>query len=225
MLAEIIAKSFKNLLLPSIWKIFLLCILIYMISGIALALGISALVSSYIGASGAESAWLTALGSIGGWMIAWFMFPLLYPILISFFDEKMAEVIEREDYPLLPTAEPPFWPTLGNDALFTLKAIGLNILCLPLYFIPLFGQLLYYGLNGYLLGKQFFRMAAGRRANAAQVKDMQKQARGLIFMCGVGIMICATIPLLNFVAPLLGVATMLHLFHSLHGTKKQELLD
>ena len=37
-------------------------------------------------------------------------FPLLYPILISFFDNTVADVIEHQDYPQLPPATGPFWP-------------------------------------------------------------------------------------------------------------------
>ncbi len=132
----------------------------------------------------------------------------------------MAEIIEREDYPQLPPAQPPFWPTLLQDVMFSLKAIGLNLICLPLYFSPLFGLALYYGLNGYLLGTQFFRMAAGRRASQADAERLRRSARFSIVSAGVAISFCSTIPVINLVAPLLGVAVMLHLFHALNGAEK-----
>lgn len=213
----IFTKSLRNMLLPDIMKLFLLCLLAYMAGWGGMAWILSGLISSYIGASGSEGFILHILGSAGGMIVAWFLFPLLYPILVSFFDDKMADVIEREDYPQLPPAKPPFWPTILNDMVFSLKAIGLNIICLPFYFIPLFGIALYYLLNGYLLGTQFFRMAAGRRVDMDEAEKMRKAAHYQILSAGVAISFCSTIPLLNLAAPLLGVATMLHLFHAIKG--------
>jgi uncharacterized protein involved in cysteine biosynthesis len=224
MLILTFTKALRNLLLPDILKLFLFCLLAYAIGWSILAWVFSAAINAYIGAAGTGGFIMHFLGSAGGMIVAWFLFPLLYPILVSFFDDKMAAVIEREDYPHLPPAEPPFWPTVLNDAAFSLKAIGLNILCIPLYLIPLVGLVVYYGLNGYLLGMQFFRMVAGRRVNAAEADIMQKQAYHSILLTGIAISLCSTVPLLNLAAPLVGVATMLHLFHALRATGKQEIL-
>lgn len=224
MLAKIFIKSLRSLLLPEILKLFLWCLLAYAIGWWALAWVVSGAIGAYIGVTGAEGFFVHILGSMGGMMIAWFLFPLLYPILVNFFDDKMAEAIERQDYPGLPPAQPPFWPTMLGDVLFSLKAIGLNLLCLPLYIVPGLGMMLYYALNGYLLGTQFFRMAAGRRVNAQEAVAMEQGARYSIWGTGIAISACATVPFLNLASPLLGVASMLHLFHALRGTNKQQVL-
>jgi len=216
-------KALRNLLLFDIIKLFFLCLLVYMFSWSLIAWGLSALISSYVGWVGTEGVFMHIFASMGGVMIAWFAFPFLYPILISFFDDKIAEAIERADYPQLPPAQPPFWPTVASDFLFSLKAIALNIICLPLYLFPLGGFVFYYGLNGYLLGMQFFMMTAGRRVSIAEAKIMQKKAFGSIFLIGVAISFSATIPVLNLAAPVIGIATMLHLFHELLGTNKQKI--
>lgn len=224
MLIYAFSKALKNLLLPDILKLFFLCLLVYMFAFLGIAWVISAIIATQVDTAFTGGLLLQMAGSIGGMVVAWFLFPLLYPILMSFFDDHMAVSIEREDYPHLPVAEPPFWPTLRADALFSLKAIGLNILCLPLYLIPLLGLLIYYCLNGYLLGMQFFRMAAGRRVSVAETKSLQRRARGSILLAGVVISVCSTIPLLNLAAPVIGVASMLHLFHALVGNHKQNVL-
>lgn len=224
MLARTFHKSLRNLLLPPILKLFCLCLVVYVLAWGLLAWVATALINSYMGADIAQSLFTHLLGSVGGMVVAWFLFPLLYPILMSFFDDHMAVAIEREDYPQLPAAEPPFWPTLWHDAKFSLKAIALNLLCLPIYFLPLIGITVYYLLNGYLLGSQFFRMAAGRRSSREESLALQRRARGSILMAGVVISICSTIPLLNLAAPVLGVATMLHLYHALAGNDRQHVL-
>ena len=157
MLINNFAKALNNLFLPAIIKIFLLCMLAYAIGWSLFVWLITSVITHYTGIYGAEGFFMNALSTVGGMVIGWFLFPLLYPILISFFDDKMAEVIEENNYPGLPKANPPYWPTILGDILFSLKAIGLNILFLPLYFIPVIGLIVYYLLNGSMLGIQFFR--------------------------------------------------------------------
>ena len=163
------------------------------------------------------------VASMGGVVVAWFLFPLLYPILISFFDDQIANIIEREDYPHLKPPEPPFWPTVMHDITFSIKAIVLNILCLALWLIPPVYIVVYYGMNGYLLGMQFFRMIAGRRVSVAEANVLKKKAHYSILMIGVSISFFSTVPFLNLAAPLIGIAAMVHLFQSLHDQPQQDI--
>ncbi len=208
-------KAMRNLLLPGVMKIFLLCLLAYVAAFAGVVWGVNAAIDSYVDLQGAQGWMAGLLAGAGGAVIAWFLFPLFYPVLISFFDEKMAEIVDAADYPHLPPAQEPFWPTLASDAWFTVKALALNIVCLPLFFIPVAGAVLYYGLNGYLLGVQFFRMSAGRRTTRERADRIQKENFVAIMTAGVAISFFATVPVVNLVAPVLGVATMLHLFYAL----------
>lgn len=224
MTIAIIKRSFANLLLPGVLKVLLFCVLGYILSWGALAWGIAFGISQYFGIATVGSLATHVFSSVFGMAIAWFLFPLLYPILVSFFIDGIARSIEKADYPGLPEAQPPFWPSLRQDIMFSLKAIGLNLLCLPLYFIPLVNIAVYYSLNGYLLGKQFFLMASGRRVNLAEADKLLGSHRNTVFALGVAMMVCATLPLIGLVAPVLGVAIMLHLFHHLNGTAKVTVL-
>lgn len=210
-------KALRNLLLPGIMKIFLWCLLAYAVAFGALVWLMTWLVDRFTTLPQIEGFFASLLASAGGVLLAWFMFPLLYPVLVSFFDEHVAEIIDREDYPDQPQAVAPFWPTLGNDIWFTLKALALNIVCLPLFFIPLIGLVLYYGLNGYLLGTQFFRMAAGRRIGQAEADALRRKNFASIMLTGVAISFLATIPFVNLAAPILGVAIMTHLFYQVRA--------
>lgn len=150
---------------------------------------------------------------------AWFLFPIFLPLIISFFDTAIAEVIEKNEYPGLKTAEPPFWPTLQHDILFTLKALGINLIALPFYFIP--G--VYYAVNGYLLGTEFFNVIAGRYVSPEQAQALRSRHRWSIILCGASIAFAATVPFINLIAPIWGVALMVHYFHSLNGREPREL--
>lgn len=223
MLQNAIEKAISNLLLPEVIKLFMLCLLVYVLGWFGLSSLIGSIMSGWANVNGAEGFIIHLMIGMGGWMIAWFLFPLLYPVLVSFFDDYMAEAIEKRDYPHLPPAHPPFWPTFLGDLWFSVKAILLNILLLPFYFIPFLGVVLYFCVNGQLLGRQFFRMVAGRRVDEKRARELIVSHRLPIFLGGVAVSVSATIPLLNLVSPLLAVAVMLHLFHAMH-TAKVEIL-
>lgn len=206
-------RAFRNLLLPGIVKIFLWCMLAYVAAFAGVVWLMTWLVDRFTSLPDMQGFFASLLAGAGGVVLAWFMFPLLYPVLVSFFDEQVAEIIDREDYADRPVAVAPFWPTLGNDVLFTLRALALNIICLPLLLIPVLGLAVYYGLNGYLLGMQFFRMAAGRRISREQADRLQKKHFRAILLTGVTISFLATVPVINLAAPILGVAIMTHLFY------------
>ena len=219
MLAVATFKALRNLLLPGVIKIFMWCLLAYVVLFAALTWGLGWAIDYFVPMVGTQGFIADMLTGLGGFFMAWFLFPLLYPVLVSFFDEAMAEIVDAADYPHLPKAQAPFWPSLGNDVWFTIKALALNIICLPLLLIPVIGWMAYYVLNGYLLGMQFFRMAAGRRVTQAQAKALQKEYFGTLVLTGVMVIFMATIPFINLAAPILGVAVMIHLFYQMHGHK------
>ena len=109
---------------------------------------------------------------------------------------------------------------------FALSVIGLNLLCLPLYlilmFVPPFNLVLYYLLNGYLVSREYFELVALRRMGPAAALQMRRQSRGRILMAGILLTFLLTIPIINFLTPVIATAFMVHVFHGLPG--RQEIL-
>jgi CysZ protein len=156
------------------------------------------------------------LGSIGGTMIAWILFPALMPIIIRFFDTQIALLIEEEDYPdTARPAEAPFWKELLHDLRFSATAILLNILVLPLYMLPVINLILFYLLNGYLLGREFFVIAARRHIPVYEAQELFHRYGTTIILSGIALVMLATIPVINVLAPFWGIAFMIHLYHRL----------
>ena len=217
MLFHSFSKAFADLLLPGIIRLLLLTLVAYIVSWVAVTIGLVWLLGALFSAHAAPYGlgWLT--GGFGATILAWIFFPLLYPLLVSFFDDAIAEQIERHDYPQIMRAAPPFWPTIWHDFIFSVKAVLWNIVILPLLLFPPLHFIVYYWLNGRLLGAQFFRMAAGRRMSRVETEALINRQRGKIVIGGAVIMLCATIPVVNLIAPVLGVAAMLHLFHAVNG--------
>ncbi len=227
-------RALKNLLIPGMIKFFIACFLLSLV-GLGLFIYGSVQLLQHIVI---PDMWLLddAAQSLIDWggpmmatIVAWFMFPLVMPVIVSFFDEYIAERIERHEYPKLAIGKgQPFWPDLRHDIWFTLKAILLNILVLPLYFLPPFNLFIYYLLNGYLLGKQFFIMAAGRHLGKPEANRLSQQYRWTVLIAGASIAALATVPVINLITPFWGVAMMVHLYQILADKKnnadKQEVL-
>jgi CysZ protein len=158
------------------------------------------------------------LGSIGSVLIAWFLFPGIMPIIASFFDDRIAHTIEQYEYTAQPARNPALLPELLHDIRFALTAILLNIVVLPLYLLPVINLVLFYVLNGYLLGREFFVMSAKRHMSVGEAEILRKRHGRSVMTAGIAIAVAATIPLLNLLAPFWGIALMVHLYHRLAGT-------
>ncbi|MGB1540400.1 MAG: EI24 domain-containing protein [Rickettsiales bacterium] len=162
--------------------------------------------------------------SLGASVGMWFLLPVLVPAIAAFFQEPIANSIEKRDYPefMPPAVERPLLREIWEDTKFVLLILICNILFFIVYFIPIIGQFAYYSVNGYLIGREFFETAAARHIGKKEAKALRKQYPTPAFLCGVLIVFCTNVPLLNLFAPFIGVAIMVHLFHLL--PKAKELL-
>lgn len=161
--------------------------------------------------------WLDAAmgfaGSALALLLAWLLFPATVILISSLFVEQVADAVERRHYPALPAA--PGLP-LAEGFQSTLKlvaaGVALNLLALPLYLIPGANIFIFLGLNGYLLGREYFETVAQRRYGRAATVAMRRQLRVPVFLSGVVIAMMLTIPLLNLIAPVVATAFMVHRF-------------
>jgi uncharacterized protein involved in cysteine biosynthesis len=94
-------------------------------------------------------------------------------------------------------------------------ALALNLLVLPLYLLPGANAILYLGLNGYLLGREYFEQVAQRRLDWRAVAQLRRSARARLWGAGVCIAALLTVPVLNLIAPVIATCFMVHLFEGL----------
>ena len=110
---------------------------------------------------------------------------------------------------------------LGDALIDAVNLFGLliaaNLLALLLY--PFAGPLVpvvFWGVNGLLLGREYFMLVAMRRLGRAGAKALRARHAGQIWLAGALMAAPLSVPLLNLVVPVLGVATFTHLFHRLN---------
>jgi CysZ protein len=165
-----------------------------------------------------EIAWVeTAVDIFGGLataIIAIVLFPGIVGALVSVLLEDVADAVEARHYPGLGTPLEMGWGTLITTSLrLILLTVVLNLLFLPLYLIPGINIAVYYGVNGVLLGREYFEVVALRRLSPSDVAVLKKRHRSSIWVMGAATAFLFTIPVVNMVAPVLGTAAMVHFFH------------
>ncbi|SNR79422.1 EI24 domain-containing protein [Puniceibacterium sediminis] len=165
--------------------------------------------------------WLNDLLSWGSVVLMLFLSVfLMVPVasaITSMFLENVAEAVEDRHYPHLPpVARVPFWDSALDTVNFLGVLIGANLLAVALYliFAPA-ALLIFWALNGFLLGREYFTLVAMRRIGREGAKQMRRKHMMTIWAAGVLMAMPLSIPLMNLLVPILGAATFTHLFHQL----------
>lgn len=206
--------------------------------GLGLLLALSLLGASYAALLGLidliapNSVEIPGVGPVGGidtllsWGSALLMLGLsvflMIPVAVAFaglFLEDVAQAVEDRHYPgLPPVPRLPVLQTIFETVNFLGLVMVVNAVGLILYLfagpaIPL----IFWGLNGWLLGREYFALVANRRLDPAAAKALRRANRGRVWLAGTLMTAPLSIPLVNLVVPVLGVATFTHLFHRLTG--------
>ena len=168
---------------------------------------------------------VTWIGDLLGWgslgiMIFLSIF-LMVPVasaITSLFLNDVAQAVEDKHYPhLKPVPRLPFIDGLKDTLSFLGVLLGANLLAIFAYaLMPPLTPFIFYTLNGYLLGREYFQIAAMRRIGRQGAKDLRKKHKGQIWLAGCLMAVPLSIPLINLVIPILGAATFTHLYHRLN---------
>ena len=169
-----------------------------------------------------EVQWITDLLSWGslGLMILLSIF-LMIPVasaITSLFLDDVAHAVEDKHYPdLLPVRRMPLWDGVRDSVNFMGVLIGANILAFIAYvLLPFLAIPIFYALNGFLLGREYFQIAAMRRLGREGAIELRKAHAGTVWVAGILMVVPLSIPLVNLIVPILGAATFTHLFHRLN---------
>lgn len=146
------------------------------------------------------------------------MVPVASAITSMFLDE-VAQAVEDRHYPALPApTKVPFWDAFRDTINFLGTLIAANILALFLYvlFAPA-ALFIFWGLNGFLLGREYYTLAAMRQVGRDQARQLRKRHATKIWAAGVLMAMPLSVPLINLLVPILGAATFTHLYHMLNA--------
>lgn len=144
------------------------------------------------------------------------MVPIASAVTGLFLDD-IADAVEAKHYAHLPPARRLGLAESVSESLgFLGVLIFANAAALVAYlvFAPL-APVIFYALNGFLLGREYFFLIAIRRLGRAGARAEFRANLVKIWLAGAAMAVPLTVPLVNLTVPILGAATFTHLFHRL----------
>ena len=219
-LSQIPSPPFRRVLLKSI----VLALALIMV----LAIGVQRLLS-WLAASG--SIWLeemlgsaahtpldiflwiaTIAGGLGIVLGAIFLMRAVTSLVASFFVDEIAAEVERAHYPDDPPGQPvPFARAILEGAKTAALALLVYLCALPFLLFAGLGVLIFFLATAFLLGREYFELAAMRFQPPPEAKALRKRHAATVFGAGLLIALFVSIPIINLATPLFGTALMVHL--------------
>lgn len=198
-------KRLRSVLILSIGASLVLIISLAAVVGIAL----TSLAETGTGWLDEVIVWI---GAIGTFVLALIFFPGSVQLVSGLFADRVADAVMARHYPDAPAPRHvPLGEVVGDGLRFAAITIGLNIVALPLYFVlPGLNLLIFYGLNGYLLGREYAEMVGQRTMDRMSLRAFREANRGSLFVGGVLIAALSTIPVVNLTTPVVATAFAVH---------------
>lgn len=147
---------------------------------------------------------LASLGLVAGMV---FLMPAVTALVAGFFADEIAAAVEREHYPCDPPgADLPVISTLFEGGRAALLALAVYVCAAPFLLVGGLGAVVFFLATAFLLGREYFDLAAMRFRSPAEAKALRRRHAGQVFFAGLVIAAFATIPLVNLATPLFGAA-------------------
>lgn len=156
---------------------------------------------------------VAVLGGFIFFVVLWLLFAAIVQFIAGFYLERVIAAVEARHFPDLPPATPPpLQATLGAMLRLFASMLLFNLVALPIYLIPTVGLVVFYVLNGYLLGREYFEMVAIRRCDAASMRATRRAHSGPLMGAGLVTTLLLSLPLVNLIAPIVAAAAMVHFY-------------
>jgi CysZ protein len=159
-----------------------------------------------------------ALSWSGGLLILALSPFLMMPVAVAvlgLFLESVADAVEDRHYPTLPQVSPaPLMDTVKDTLSFFVVMVLANIAGLVIApFTGIFAPLVFWAINGFLLGREYFSVVALRRIPNAEAVKLRRRLAPQLWLAGTLMAIPLSLPILGLIIPVFGVATFTHIFH------------
>lgn len=218
-IVQMFSPPFRRVLLKTIG----LALLLMVVIGIGLHRAFAALAAE--GANwatgahwGTEWSWhifiwfVSFAAGLGIFAGAIFLMPAIAAFVGSFFVDEIAEEVEQRHYPNDPRGHAlVLWRALIEGLRAALLAIVVYVCAAPLLLFVGLGFVVMFVANSYLLGREYFLLAAMRFRTPAEAKALYREHRTGVFLNGMLIAFVVAIPVLNFITPLFAMAYMVHI--------------
>ncbi len=152
--------------------------------------------------------WLLGAGVLVG---AGFLLAPVTAIFAGLFLDDVAEHVEENHYPQDKAGKAlPIAVSVWLAIKFTALVIGANLLALMLVLLPGINFAVFFLVNGYLLGREYFQFAAMRFHGEKDAAILRKKHSLEVFLSGLVIAGFMAVPILNLFTPIFAAIMMVH---------------
>ena len=154
-----------------------------------------------------------------------FIMPVVTAFVASFFSDEIAAEVEHVHYPADPPGVPvPVWIATVQGIKTALLALLIYLIAVPFLLFAGIGFLIFFVANAFLLGREYFLLAAMRFHSVEEAKRLRTMHHGTVMLAGAFIAAFVSIPILNLATPLFGMALMTHVYKRMAG-QRRELIE
>jgi CysZ protein len=158
-------------------------------------------------------AWILSIAAGLGIVVgSVFLMPAVTALVGSFFVDDIALEVERTHYPGEPVGTPlPIARAAIEGAKTASLAVLIYLVAVPFLLFAGIGAVIFFLATAFILGREYFELAAMRYRPAAEAKRLRKLHHGTVFVAGMLIAAFVSIPIVNLATPLFGMAFMVHM--------------
>ena len=227
-LTQMFSRPFRSILLRSaglalvlviVASIFLIRVMMWLVEGAGTWLEVAVGTTAHFPMS--LLAWVMSLAAGFGILAGGiFLMPAVSALMASFYVDAIAERVENFHYPLEPPGGPlPFMRALLEGIKTALLAIVVYLCAVPFLLVAGVGAVIFFLAAAFLLGREYFVLAAMRFHTPAEAKELRRRHAATIFVAGLFIAAFVSIPIVNLATPLFATAFMVHMHKRLSGPR------
>jgi CysZ protein len=226
---EAAAKAFSQMLSPPFRSVLLKSVSLALVLIVLIGIGLHRLLIwlATLGENWAESmlgggahtslvvvAWILSIAAGLGIIVgSIFLMPAVTALVGSFFVDDIALEVERTHYAGEPVGTAlPVMRAMVEGVKTALFAVLVYLVALPFLLFAGAGFVIFFVATAYLLGREYFTLAAMRHHPVAEAKALRKMNQSKVFVAGLFIAAFVSIPIVNLATPLFAMAMMVHVY-------------
>lgn len=210
--------AFNQLLSPPFRSVLLKSLALTLALLIVAVVALVALFGTLVTLPGWIETTLQVLGGLGLVVGSVFLIAPITSLIAGLYLDEVAAEVERRYYPQDPPGrELPLLRSLAQSIKFFVVVVLVNVVALFLLLIPGINVVAFWAANGYLLGREFFELAAFRHMGLEEARALRRRNAVRVFLSGLLIAFLVSIPLVNLLTPLFATAFMVHTVKQVSG--------
>lgn len=170
-------------------------------------------------------AWLPNIGEWSGWLSLFasvvaaiglaaalaFLIAPVSAVIAGLFLDDAADSVEKASYAAdAPGEALPLGQSILSSLRFFLVVIAANLVALIFLLVPGVNLIIFFVVNGYLLGREYFEFAASRYLGPERARAWRSRNQGRVWLAGLAIGLFLLVPILNILTPLFAAIFMVH---------------